>query len=78
METTTLDLEKYRNDGSGLSNAAFDTLQKAMDTLPDIIAIEFGSGLSTQFLLDYSELRQKNCTSTPLIMTKNSSILMHL
>jgi hypothetical protein len=78
VETTTLDLEKYRNDGWGLSNAAFDTLQKAMDTLPDIIAIEFGSGLSTRFLLDYAELKQKNCTSTPLIMTKNSSILMQL
>ena len=60
METTThLDLEKYRNDGWGLSSAAFSALQKAMDTLPSIVAIEFGSGLSTQFLLDYAELTQK-------------------
>lgn len=59
MEKSHLDLEKYRNDGWGLSNAAFNALQDAMDTLPDIVAIEFGSGLSTQFLLDYADLTQK-------------------
>lgn len=60
METTQqLNLEKYSNDGWGLSFAAFNALQKAMDTLPEIIAIEFGSGFSTQFLLDYAESTQK-------------------
>ena len=54
-----LDLDKYSNDGWGLSYAAFNALQKAMDTLPEIRAIEFGSGISSQFLIDYSELAQK-------------------
>ncbi len=57
--TKKLDLDKYSNDGWGLSHAAFSALQKAMDTLPEIRAIEFGSGFSSQFLLDYAESRQK-------------------
>lgn len=54
-----LNLDKYNNDGWGLSRAAFSALQKAMDTLPEIRAIEFGSGFSSQFLLDYANSTQK-------------------
>ncbi len=57
--TKQLNLEKYSNDGWGLSHAAFSALQKAMNTLPEIRAIEFGSGFSSQFLLDYAESAQK-------------------
>jgi len=52
-------LEKYSNDGWGLSFAAFKALQKAIDTLPEINVIEFGSGFSSQFLIDYAEFTQK-------------------
>ncbi len=52
-------LEKYSNTGWGLSHSAFNTLQKAIDTLPEIIAIEFGSGISSQFLLDYTKSTKK-------------------
>ena len=58
--TEKLNLDKYSNDGWGLSYAAFSALKKAMETLPEIRAIEFGSGFSSQFLLDYAALTQKN------------------
>lgn len=74
--TKQLNLEKYNSDGWGLSNAAFNALQKVMDTLPEIIAIEFGSGFSSQFLLDYAASTKKSFISTPLTMMKNSSIQM--
>ncbi len=59
VTTSHINLEKYSNDGWGLSFAAFNALLKAMDTLPEINAIEFGSGFSSQFLLDYAESTQK-------------------
>jgi len=58
--TENLDLEKYSNDGWGLSTKAFDAMQQALDSLSEIRAIEFGSGFSTQFLLDYAEKKNKN------------------
>lgn len=59
-ETGKLNLVKYSNDGWGLSYAAFSALQRAMDILPEIRAIEFGSGFSTQFLFDYAESTWKS------------------
>ena len=61
METTEhIDIEKYSNDGWGLSTKAFSAMQRALDSIPEIQAIEFGSGFSTQFLLDYAEKTNKN------------------
>ena len=57
---TELNLEKYSNDGWGLSERAFQSLINVMDTLPEIIAIEFGSGISTEFLEDYAAESGKN------------------
>lgn len=54
-----LDFEKYRNTGWGLSVEAFKALSDAMDTLPNISAIEFGSGVSTEFLMDYAADAEK-------------------
>jgi hypothetical protein len=58
--TENFDLEKYSNDGWGLSTKAFNAMLQALDSLPEIRAIEFGSGISTQFLLDYAEKKNKN------------------
>ena len=56
MEATeNIDLKKYSNDGWGLSTKAFSAMQQALDSIPEIRAIEFGSGFSTQFLIDYAE-----------------------
>ena len=61
METIeNIDFEKYRNDGWGLSTKAFSAMQQALDSIPEIKAIEFGSGFSTQFLLDYAEKTNKS------------------
>ena len=60
MNTTEhFDLDKYSNDGWGLSTKAFNAMLRALDSLPEIRAIEFGSGISTQFLLDYAEKKIK-------------------
>ena len=55
-----INFEKYSNDGWGLSAKAFSAMQQALDTIPEIRAIEFGSGFSTQFLLDYAEISNKS------------------
>lgn len=47
------DVERYRNDGWGLSISALEALAGAIDELPVVCAIEFGSGGSTRFLVDY-------------------------
>ena len=47
------DVERYRNDGWGLSVAALAALADVIDDLPAVRAIEFGSGGSTRFLVDY-------------------------
>lgn len=59
---TTLDLNKYRNDGWGLSQSALGALLNVLDSCPRIDAIEFGSGISTQFLLDYARATDKRLT----------------
>lgn len=52
-----MELEKYRNDGWGISVAGFECLldvlkSKAKTTSDTIRVLEFGSGTSTQFFLD--------------------------
>ena len=60
MAATNVDLEKYKNDGWGLSFKALTGLIAAMDSLPEVKAIEFGSGFSTEFLLDYANVSNKD------------------
>ena len=55
----SIKLEKYSNDGWGLSTEAFNAMLQALDKIPEINAVEFGSGFSTQFLLDYAEKTNK-------------------
>lgn len=57
-----MQLEKYKNTGWGLSIKAFTALCDALDTLPEINAIEFGSGISTAFLEDYAQTLEKKLT----------------
>lgn len=47
----SVDLEKYKNDGWGLSKLAFTEIQKLI--YPGIKILEFGSGISTEFFLDH-------------------------
>lgn len=54
-----MNLDKYENTGWGLSRKAFEALIKAIDSLDNIKAIEFGSGFSTEFLLDYASEKNK-------------------
>jgi hypothetical protein len=54
-----LDLNKYSNSGWGISVKGFEALTSALDSLGSVNAIEFGSGFSTQFLIDYAEQNKK-------------------
>lgn len=52
-----MELEKYRNDGWGISIEGFECLldalrRKAESSADEIRVLEFGSGTSTQFFLD--------------------------
>ena len=48
-----MDLDKY-NNSSGLNKLCYKQLLNILDTLPENANIlEFGSGTSTQFLIDY-------------------------
>ncbi len=54
-----MDLTKYANDGWGISKQAFIAIEKALSSLDDLSVIEFGSGFSTQFFLDYASEHEK-------------------
>jgi hypothetical protein len=43
----------------GFSTKAFNAMLQVLDGLSEIRAIEFGSGISTQFLLDYAAKNNK-------------------
>ena len=47
------DVERFRNDGWGLSVAALSSLSDVIDALPRVRVVELGSGGSTRFLIDY-------------------------
>lgn len=59
MTKDILNLDKYANTGWGISIRGFEELIKVLDTCDDVRAIEFGSGFSTQFLLDYAAATNK-------------------
>jgi len=48
-----MNFEKYKNDGWGLSLKAFQELYGILRTRPTWHIVEFGSGISTEFLYDY-------------------------
>ena len=54
-----MDLSKYDNDGFGLSREAFTILFEVLEELESPSVLEFGSGISTQFLYNYWELSGK-------------------
>jgi hypothetical protein len=56
-----MDLDKYKNNGWGLSKKAFKSIEEHLILLQDNInIIEFGSGISTDFLADYKLYYNKN------------------
>lgn len=63
-----MNIEKYRNNGWGLSKSAFQLIEKYLLELfneySDINIIEFGSGISTEFLVDFKLNYNKNINIT--------------
>lgn len=58
-----MDLNNYKGTGSGLSYMALSKLFEILEKLGDDINIlEFGSGQSTRFLVDYKLYSKKNIT----------------
>ena len=58
-----LDIENYRNTGIGLSRNCFINIKKIldnMDNIDNINILEFGSGNSTNFFVDYKLYTNKN------------------
>jgi len=70
----TLSLEKYCNDGWGLSQPAFQAIMDVLEEQQDVSVIEFGSGISTQFLLDYATASNK---SVAIDSFDNDAAYMH-
>lgn len=54
-----MNLEKYGDTLWGISLEGFTALSQVLEELDVIKAIEFGSGISTQFLLDYAKESKK-------------------
>lgn len=48
-----VNIEKYRNDGWGLSKREFIDIETILNKIEKPIILEFGSGLSTEFCVDY-------------------------
>jgi hypothetical protein len=55
-----MNLEKYKNDGWGLSKLCFLHIKEILDDIDKPIIVEFGSGISTEFLVDYLNLNKKD------------------
>ena len=50
-----MDLNNYKNNGWGLSIKAFEEIKSILDNNHITSVVEFGSGHSTRFLLDYKD-----------------------
>jgi len=61
-----MDLEKYKNDGWGLSRVALDKLIECVESFDSssIKVAEFGSGTSTRFFVDLSKESKKEILIT--------------
>jgi hypothetical protein len=55
-----VNIEKYKNDGWGLSKKCFFDIEKLLKNFNEPTIIEFGSGVSTIFLTDYLNENNKN------------------
>ena len=55
-----VDIEKYKNDGWGLSKECFLEIEGYLKDIPDPIIVEFGSGISTKFFQDFLFEYNKN------------------
>ncbi len=55
-----LNIDKYKNDGWGLSKKCFIDIEKILSEFKKPIIVEFGSGISTTFLIDYLNENDKN------------------
>lgn len=55
-----MNLDIYKNEGIGLSKTAFDKIYKILETKEQCNIIEFGSGISTRFFVDYKLYSKKN------------------
>lgn len=54
-----MNLEKYKNDGWGISRKCFKEIKEILDSFDSPVIVEFGSGISTMFLIDYLNLTKK-------------------
>ena len=61
-----MNLEKYKNNGWGLSKKAFKLIEDKLllNNINNINIIEFGSGISTNFLVDFKLYYNKNINIT--------------
>ena len=57
-------LKKYKNNGIGLSKKCFEQILKILNNLDNINIVEFGSGFSTKFFIDYKLSSKKNISIT--------------
>lgn len=57
-------IEKYKNYGIGLSKKCFEEILKILNNLDNINILEFGSGFSTNFFIDYKLFSGKNISIT--------------
>lgn len=55
-----INVEKYKNDGWGLSKDCFLDILKILENIESPKIIEFGSGISTQFFIDYLNSTKKD------------------
>lgn len=54
-----MNIDKYKNSGWGLSKKCFIEIERKLEKLEAPIIVEFGSGISTTFLIDYLKDRKK-------------------
>lgn len=55
-----VNIEKYKNDGWGLSKKCFQDIENILNTFNNPNIVEFGSGISTEFFVDYLNQNNKN------------------
>lgn len=55
-----MDLSNYANDGMGMSKTAFRKIYDILESKEEWNIIEFGSGISTRFFVDYKLYSKKN------------------
>ena len=55
-----MDLNNYKNNGVGMSKTAFREIYKILEKKETCNIIEYGSGISTKFFVDYKLYSKKN------------------